>query len=400
MRIALWNGSGLDNLGDRLLDYVNRRELARRLPEASFDTFSPWPAPFMPLVKIDRNGGWAYEGRYDAIVIGGGALLIGPPFVHPTLQTCYLGPYPDRFRDRCPIIWNGVCSDGQFVAVLAEHWRSYIRAATRRLTYRSVRNQRTAELLGECGVSDKISIVPDAVTLLRAPTKRDYRGSAPLRIGLAVGSSGHSCQFLATLTSGTDTGDWNPTVRAPVTANIACANPAMLPTEMSAFVARVSEALSGIRKRAHIEVCGFGAVYDDSPCAAALVEALGCCHISLSDPLGSDALAWIASLDCLIASRLHACILAVVAGTPLVALDPYFSPVAGTSKVREFMAGVGLLDGYASLESFLTAGDTLDEMVETAISNRERLPAIHETLSIAAHAHFDCVAEIIRQRTI
>src|SRR5690242_7155778 len=113
MRIALWNASGLDNLGDRMLDYVNRRELGRRFSDATFQTFSPWPSASTRLVSIDRHGRWEGEESFDAIVIGGGALLIGPPFVHPSLQTCYLGPYPDRFRDTCPVFWNAVCCDGQ-----------------------------------------------------------------------------------------------------------------------------------------------------------------------------------------------------------------------------------------------------------------------------------------------
>src|ERR1700743_841276 len=101
MRIALWNASGLDNLGDRLLDYVNRCELGKRIPQAQFQTFTAWPSASTRLGKIGREGHWEGERQFDAIGIGGGALLIGPPFVHSSLQTYYLGPYPDRFRDSC-----------------------------------------------------------------------------------------------------------------------------------------------------------------------------------------------------------------------------------------------------------------------------------------------------------
>jgi len=201
MRIALWNGSGLNNLGDRLLDYINRRELGRRLPSAIFHSFSPWPSSSVPLVQIDDQGYWGNEQRFNAIVIGGGALLIGPPFVHPSLQTCYLGPYPERFRDVCPIIWNAVCSDGQFVPLLAEPWRAYVRSAAARLTYHSVRNQRTANLLTQCGVSDSISIVPDPVILLRSPGEKSRPRRVRRRIGIMLGVNAYSAALTEYLAS-------------------------------------------------------------------------------------------------------------------------------------------------------------------------------------------------------
>jgi polysaccharide pyruvyl transferase WcaK-like protein len=395
MRIALWNASCLDNLGDRLLDRVNRIELEKRIPGATVQTFGLWPSASLPLVRIDGSGAWNGEGSFDAIVIGGGALLIGPPFVHPSLQTCYLGPYPERFRDRCPVIWNAVCSDGQFVPALAEPWRAYVRAAARRLTWRSVRNQRTADLLIECGVTDEIPVVPDPVLLLSSVTHRQRRRSDRLRIGLALGASGDSADFAAYLGSPDPDSDRNSAVCVHAVDKLLAANPAH--RRLDQFATRIAETLDGMRNRCDLEVVAFGTVYGDEQTGAELVRALKCGRVLLHDSQGSDALAWIASLDCLLASRLHACILAVVAGTPLVALDPYFSPVAGTSKVREFMHSAGLSAEYAPLYQFLAGDGRIDDMVERAIREQDRLPAIRETLRRAASSHFDTVAAIVRR---
>ncbi|HXT69373.1 MAG TPA: polysaccharide pyruvyl transferase family protein [Vicinamibacterales bacterium] len=396
MRIALWNASGLDNLGDRLLDTVNRRELSARLPEASFQTFSPWPSDSLPFVSIDGEGRWCGESEFDAIVIGGGALLIGPPFVHPTLQTCYLGPYPDRFRDACPVVWNAVCSDGQFVPALADVWRKYVQSAAARLTYRSVRNRRTAQLLQECGVTDPVQVVPDPVTLFDQPRGSGKPGARRRRIGLALGASSNADAFVAHLTADSGGLDRNPAVNVSVP-------PAILQDDderarAAAFTAHVARSFAELAAHADLEVCAFGAVYGDAATAADVLRVASAHEATLRDADGADALAWIRSLDCLVASRLHACILAVVAGTPLVAIDPYYSAVIGTSKVREFMSDTGLLDEYLTRDSWLEGPISLAEACDRAIAGRDRMPAIHDALARPARAHFDALADVIREK--
>lgn len=395
MRIALWNGSGLDNLGDRLLDLVNRRELGARLPGTKFETFSPWPIPALPFVTIDGQGRWAGESTFDGIVIGGGALLIGPPFIHPTLQTCYLGPYPERFRDSCPVIWNAVCSDSQFVAPLSAPWRQYVQSAASRLTHRSVRNRRTAQMLEECGVTEAVHVVPDPVTLLDRPRSRPA-GGRRRRVGLAVGASSTADDFLAHLTSDAGGLDSNPGVRVDVPASEL--QDAARPVRAAAFLQQLADVFAPLEGRADLEVCAFGAVYGDRATADDVLRVLPARHVVLRDRNGGDALEWIRSLDCLVASRLHACVLAVVAGTPLVALDPYYGPVVGTSKIREFLADADLLANYATTDMFLTGEVSLPDLIETAIADADRLPSVHEGLSARAGAHFDGLADVIRER--
>jgi polysaccharide pyruvyl transferase WcaK-like protein len=247
-------------------------------------------------------------------------------------------------------------------------------------------------MLGDCGVTDPISVVPDPVTLLCPPRPRAHRCAGRRRIGLALGASGHSSDFLAQLESRIDGVDWNPAVRIQVPRGALSQDSA---SQLSTLVTRVIAATAELRSCDNIEVCGFGAVYGDHRTAQALGVRLNCPCIRFLDSRGADALEWIESLDCLIASRLHACILALLAGTPFVAVDPYFSPVAGTSKMREFMSSIDLLSGYTTLESFVASYDSLDDWVEQAIANGERLPEIHEELSKAGHLHFDELADVI-----
>ena len=69
LRVAIWNASGLDNLGDRLLDHVAHRELSARLPGVDLATFTPWPGEYCGRrLIIDRNGLWTGHGAFHAIV--------------------------------------------------------------------------------------------------------------------------------------------------------------------------------------------------------------------------------------------------------------------------------------------------------------------------------------------
>lgn len=390
MRIALWNASCLDNLGDQLLDTVNRRELGRRLPMATFETFSLWPSETHRQVVIDAGGHWCGESSFTGIVIGGGALLIGPPFVHPSLQTCYLGPHPANFRDQCPIIWNAVCSDAQVVCTLSDKWRNYVQTAASRLTYRTVRNWHTAQMLKECGVTEQVDVVPDPVVLFERPRASVARRYGRRRIGVAISDSPNAPAMVAHLTS-----PCSAACNHDVTIHVA---PEMLidsnATERgNQFRKAVSETFTCLSSNADIEVCGFGAVYGDTHCAQELAALLRGRNVSIRN--GGEALSWIRSLDCLIASRLHAVILSVVAGTPVVAIDPYYSHIAGTSKLMGFMADAELLDVYATREQFVSREVNIAEVVETAIARCDRIPTAHQRFVQLAESHFDNVAGLL-----
>lgn len=158
---------------------------------------------------------------------------------------------------------------------------------------------------------------------------------------------------------------------------------------------RAATALVGRLPSADIEVCGFGAVYGDTSRAALLGRRLGAAPVSVAD--GVEAVSWMRSLDCLVASRLHAVILSVVAGTPVVAIDPYYNPIAGTSKLMEFMSGAGLLDSYATAEQFARGDVDTAQLIEFAIVNRHNTVTVHERLAESSNRHFDYLAALLTE---
>jgi polysaccharide pyruvyl transferase WcaK-like protein len=191
--------------------------------------------------------------------------------------------------------------------------------------------------------------------------------------------------------------DWNPDVQLEVPADMA---PIMMAYHSPSDAAdRLVASLTKLRAESDFEVCAFGAIYNDKQIAVALAEALGCPLLESHTSSGEDVINWIESLDCLIASRLHACILALVVGTPVVVIDPYFDADSGTSKIHELMKSIDFLSTYITFEDFVQTTGSLDKMVYHAIENGDRLCAVHEEMSRAASVHFDVIANIIRRQS-
>ena len=390
MRIALWNGSGLDNHGDRLLDHVNRIELLKRIPSAEFETFCPWSAGSdCEDLWVDTNGRWCGEGFFDAIVIGGGALLMGPPFSHPGMQSFFLGPYPGRFRDDCFVSWNAVCAGSQFAAPLGESWKEYVRAAASRIDFVTVRNPRTSDFLVQCDVAEAPTVVPDPVVLIRQPRAQPARTARRPRIGLAVARSVFPKEFLQIM------GD-------SAAAGLAAANPAVVrfPATLNPesyddlhYAQQFGTLVRALLRAYEVEIAIIPNVYGDERPAEVLASVLGgsCRAVSVSKN-SMHLLGWIESLDCLVASRLHYCVLALAVGTPVVALDPYYSSVLNTSKLGEFMAVGQGLDCWMPLTQALDGQTRLSDLVPRALSLQDRLGDAHTRLWDAAAAHFDQLA--------
>jgi polysaccharide pyruvyl transferase WcaK-like protein len=395
MRIALWNGSGLDNHGDRLLDHVNRVELAKRLPSVTFVTFCPWSEePDCNSLSVDLDGRWCGEGEFDAIIIGGGALLMGPPFSHPGMQSFFLGPYPERFRDDCFVSWNAVCSGSQFAAPLAAHWKEYVQAAARRIEFYTVRNFRTREFLLQCDVAEDPAVVPDPVVLIREPRVRQSRVVRRRRIGIAVARPVFPEEFLRMM-------------GRSAAAGLAATNPLIvrLPSALSPesyderrFVQQFGAMVEPLVQDYDVEIAVIPNIYGDHKPSHALASLLGdsCRTVTVLEKHSRGLITWIESLDCLVASRLHYCVLALAAGTPVVALDPYYSSILSTSKLGEFMAAAQGTHCWVPLTEALEGVTTLADLVERALSLQTRLGDAHARLWDAATVHFDQLAERIR----
>jgi polysaccharide pyruvyl transferase WcaK-like protein len=394
MRIALWNGSGLNNHGDRLLDQVNRVELSKRIPSARFETFSPWSeGSDCQRLWVDVGGQWCGEGAFDAIVIGGGGLLMGPPFSHPGMQFYFLGPYPQRFRDDCFISWNAVCSGSQFAAPLGASWKEYVQTAARRIDFATVRNSRTRDFLQQCDVAESPTVVPDPVVLIREPRARQSRAARRRRIGIAAARPVFPQEFLRMMADSAASG-------------LSASNPAVvrMPSAVDSegyqelrFVEQLGAIVAPLLQDYDVEIAVIPNIYGDEQPAVALASLLrDCCRtVTILPDGGSRLLEWIESLDCLVASRLHYCVVALAAGTPVVALDPYHSNVLGTSKLNDFMATGQGQDCCIPLTEELN-GEILSHLVERAISIQDRLGDAHSRLWRSAAAHFDQLAERIR----
>lgn len=389
--MALWNASGLPNLGDRLIDEVTRRELGRRLPGAGFTTFTPWPDQRgMRRLRIDAKGRWVGEGRFDAIVVGGGALITGPPFSDPSAQFFLLGPYPRRFRDRTPIAWNAMCADRLSAVVESSAWRGYLRDAVARVGLCTVRNSRTRRLLEVCGVERPIAVVPDVAVLCDASV-RIPRTRRHLAIGVAVGAPVFPDRtirrFATHAMANRDLIDPRY-VRLDPSAAGSC--------DEAAYHEALAARLHPLARTHRLLVFGFGDMYGDPECAARIAQRMPGAELVKVDPLDREAIAArIGALDCLIGSRLHACVLALALGTPHVAVDIYAPGPAGTTKLREHMTSIGLAHRYLGIDEVLGTSRLETIVEEVLASGREGVEQARYVARVLARRHFDELASFL-----
>jgi len=394
MRIALWNASGLRNIGDRLIDAVTRSQLASRIPGACFTTFTPWTSRHCRnRLRIEADGSWPGEGQFDAIVIGGGALITGPPFVDPSGQFFLLGPYPERFRDQCTIIWNAMCADRVTSISSRSDWGSFIKNSVSRVHICTVRNQETKRLLRECGVIEEISVVPDVATLVAAPGRRASRKGRRMRLGIAIGRPHFPLRsinnFAASLRRNADLirSDLSHVYDVPESASF----------NDSDYVATLLPAIISFAAKYECHVFGFGVMYGDGIVASRLASRLPGARLvpDLTDT-PSDAIDLISSCDCIVASRLHACIVALATGTPFVAIDLYAGSGGKTTKLQQFMLASGFSSRYMTLDDALEPG-RLTASVERALdAGCEPVIAEQRAAARRVHTHFDrLVSEIL-----
>ncbi|MDP9266862.1 MAG: polysaccharide pyruvyl transferase family protein [Acidobacteriota bacterium] len=391
MQIALWNSSGLNNIGDRLIDEVTRSQIALRLPSANFRTYSPWPNPAnrTELLLIDRDGRWSEEGSADAIVIGGGAVLIGPPFRHPGLQTFFLGASPALFKDTCPIIWNAVCSDTEFQAALYPTYAAYVCNAAKRVNWRTVRNKRTLEHLRNCGVPGNVTVVPDPVVLLKKPDKKRESGRGLSSVGVIVARSEFPKSFIQEM------------VETAKLHEQCCSDELYRPfiasgqIDSSEDANTWAQAIFHVRKTRSVEIAGFENMYDDHLLAASVARRIAEEPRIFTNSHAQEAIEWMRSKDCIVAGRLHHCILALVAGSVPIAIDMNFDPICETSKLKEFADASLSPSSYIDWQHLTAQTDRLSNHIEGCVQWASLVADSHSDLYRAANEHFDQLAEIL-----
>jgi polysaccharide pyruvyl transferase WcaK-like protein len=390
MKIALWNASGLDNLGDRALDLVNRRELAKRIPDVRFETFCPWPGSDTRQLTIRSDGYWEDGDCFDAIIVGGGAVLIGPPFRHPGLQFFFFGTRPRQFRGPKTRIWNAVCSDTEFMAPLRDDWRQFVKDGAAAVSYCSVRNGRTKEFLLACGVTNEIVVVPDpAVALFRARGRQTFRKDR-LKVGVSVAQPKFPRRFIELMRASALSmqSSWSPLVTLIDSAN-ADSN-----SKDIDFTTKWQVAALKLNNSFDVEVTGFPAFYGDKESAKQVVARASCLRFIDLNTDG-ESIEWMKQLDILVAGRLHHCVIAFALGIPVVAVDPYYSNIVGTSKLREFMCEINKMEHYFSLWSLFDGNVDLGTVIDDAFRQSGNLSDIRNVTLRAISEHFDRIVRNI-----
>lgn len=391
-RVALWNGSGMDNLGDQAIDLITRRELGLRLPGAEFVTFTPWPGRYCRNgLRIDERGVWTGQGTFDAIVIGGGALLLGPPFRDPSSQFFLLGPEPARFKDGCPVLWNGVCSDSQYRAPSAPRWRQFMTDACARVSHRAVRNSRTRTFLRDCGVDGPIEVVPDIGVAARQGNARRGRLGRPV-IAVAAGRPVFPRRFLAKVS------DF-------AMANLGLCDPALIEMRRydedsvysdDAYTGELKQGLAGLAEAGDLVISAFGEMYGDDLVCDLLASKMGVPCRRLWELELDGVLNFFGGADVVLGFRLHACVLALSAGTPFIMIDPYHCAQTKTSKMREFAIQCGLERFYFTLPDFLERRAEIHRAVQEALDLGWRgIADVRERLTAEVGAHFDRLAGMV-----
>lgn len=391
-RLALWNGSGMDNIGDQAIDQITRRELALRLPGIDFVTFTPWPGRYCQnRLWINREGVWSGHGLFRSIVVGGGALLLGPPFRDPSGQFFLLGPNPALFQDTCPILWNGVCSDSQHRAPISAEWRNFVVNACERVSYRSVRNERTEEFLQACGVNGTIEVVPD-ICVIADKRERISRSAKRPTIAIVAGRPVFPTRFTSR-------------IGEIAKANLSHADPELLEVRRydedasfsdDHYAQRLHQVFAPLANEADLVVAAFGEMYGDDLTCAALAEKLSVPFHRLWNLNLDGVLEFFAGVDVVVGFRLHACVLSLSAGTPFVAVDPYYDCNTQTSKLREFAGQCGFENSYFPLSEALGQGIEIRGAVRDALTmGQEKVFAVKSRLSSEVEHHFDVLAQKI-----
>lgn len=413
-RIAIWAGSSLPNVGDRLLAAVTEAQLSRRLPDATFRHFCPWstgagPAP----LRVDRDGSWPGAGSFDAVVMAGG-LWSGPPFRHPIMQVFCLGPDPEAFDPGVWVAWHGVGLQDDTPAPARDDWRGYLGSVRERIDHLTVRGEAAARRMDDATGVPGTAVVPDpAFALEPLPSRatraiRSGRRRRPL-IGVAVGAPGVTSQLVTHLV-GRD-------LAARGTADPAlCVPPEQVMAEASApgeraaalgFVTELGLTLIELAAFADIEFITVPNIYGDEEAGARFARAVprartreirlpGVSGDGAGASTGANELTEaFARCDLVLVSRYHSAILALRGATPFVAVDPFWSRRNGTSKLHELTAGLGMAHRYWTHHDAYPTEDLLG-IVERALDDDPIEAAAYRDTHARARAAFDRLAEGLR----
>jgi len=374
IRIALWGGASLGNVGDQLLFDAVEAGLGRRLPGAEFTRYCPWAdgdGPVRPL-WVSPSGRWPGAGSFDAVVIVGG-VFAGPPFANVLMQAFTLGAAPAAFDPAVLTAWYGVGLDDTTRPPSQPQWRDYLRAAGQRLDFFTVRAPSAADRFRQAGAPVP-RIVPDPAFGLPARPHAESSsagGGRRPRIGVAVSEAVASSRLLGLFTdmrivlryvreSGFD--------RTTCLDAVEIAGREFAAGEIDpkrAFSTQLAAELAGLQRIGPVEFIAVDNMYDDAAAAAAFAGALDGTTVRCLPRADAAALGEAFSrYDLVVVSRFHSVVLALQAGVPFIAADPYWHPDTKTSKVHQLLAEVGRTDRHWAGPH---AQATLSDLAEKAL---------------------------------
>jgi hypothetical protein len=397
-RVALWGGASLDNIGDQLLMTVTAAELGRRLPDAKFGRFCPWSdgGGIRPL-WVDKGGRWPGTGGYDAVVALGG-IWAGPPFRIFLMQVFSLGPNPAIFDPDVFVAWHGVGIVDGCPPLSRDVWQAYVRALAWRLDHLTVRSRDTAARFA-VATGQEPPVIPDpAFALPPLPCVDSRRGYRRLRVGVAIGGPGASLRLRERLT---DQRYWNRCHWSPATCYTSeeieayeCTSAGE--TRTKAFLNQVWPALREVANLADVEFLSIRNIYADDEVAArgvGLVPGARMCKVTAD---GADGVTRaLARYDVVVVSRFHSVVLALRAGVPFVAVDPYWSSDTGTSKVHQLLRELGAEERYWTHRGHDTQSD-LASVVARALAAEVIEPDLYHVMRARAQRSFDRLADVLR----
>jgi polysaccharide pyruvyl transferase WcaK-like protein len=385
VRIALWGGASLSNVGDQMLFDAVETGLGQRLPGAGFTRYCPWAAgdgPVRPL-WVSPSGRWPGSGSFDAIVVVGG-VFAGPPFANVLMQAFTLGSAPAAFDPGVLTAWYGVGLDDTTRPPSKPEWHDYLRALGQRLDFCTVRAPSAADRFRQAGAPVP-RVVPDPAFGLPARDEPAARAGRRPRIGVAVGEAVASSRLVGLFTdmrivmryvreSGFD--------RTTCLDAVEIAGREFGAGEIDpkrAFSARLAAELAGLQRIGTVEFIAVDNMYDDAAASAAFARALGGAPVRcLRQPDAAALGEAFSRYDLVVVSRFHSVVLAMQAGVPFIAADPYWHPGTKTSKVHQLLAEVDRTDRHwAGPHAQAALADLAEAALGRGDEDRDRYLAQH-----------------------
>ncbi|GAE87564.1 polysaccharide pyruvyl transferase family protein [Acetivibrio straminisolvens] len=331
MRIGLLGAFGVNNTGDNLVAIATKAAIEERIKDADITVFSPQISAFTDISKknesdlswcavdLKKEEFWREIYDYDALIIGGGGLLVPVAEFEPFI---FHGTHIDLTR-LPKTAWNALGSQWAPTASpkLAE-WYAKLKKATDKVDYISVRSITTCRLLENTGCpKDKINLVSDPVIGLSIENSEQMESEFEKRfhidrerqvLGVSVG-------------------------------------PEIMQASLKLFMTELAKAINALNsKGVQTIIFPFGLMYGDDIACKELAKL--CPGSFLVEDVLSPIETWtlVGMFDAYITVRYHGMVSAVSRNTPALALDCYLSNDTAGSKLRDFIWQCGLDNYYMS----------------------------------------------------